>query len=335
MKKSSSISSGSLDKVKMRAYVSTMSNIGSFLTTALTILLVAIAVLLATAAVADEAQGDGPPLPVHTIEGGGGAAITPIAYLVNPGPAGTQFGLPAASFTYLHLLDKDLKTFSVTSTLFHRLELGYAAGLLDLGTLPRDIFSATGITIPNDLIVHNFSARLLAIQENQFGPLTPALTFAAHYKYNDEIDNINQDLGGALKTLGYDSNDGVDFMATATKAWPNFFGQTLITTFGLRVSEAIWNGYLGYCDNYHVTAEANAVLLLPHNFFLAYDYRGIPDAIKELGPLIRKETDWHAADLGWIANNNLSFVLFYGHVDNLVNSDNVDYAWALQVKYEF
>lgn len=41
--------------------------------------------LAATAA--EPAPGDGPPLPVHTIEGGGGAAITPIAYLVNPGPA--------------------------------------------------------------------------------------------------------------------------------------------------------------------------------------------------------------------------------------------------------
>ena len=289
--------------------------------------------LAATAA--EPAPGDGPPLPVHTIEGGGGAAITPIAYLVNPGPEGTRVGRPAVSYTYLDLDDKTLQTFSVTNTLFRRLELGYAAGLLDLGTLPRDILGATGVPIADDLVVHNLSARFLAVEENQYGPLTPALTATAHYKNNDEIDDINQQLGGALSTLGYASNDGVDFVMTASKAWPNFFAQTLITTLGLRYSEAIWNGYLGFTDDYKLSVEANAVLLLPHNFFLAYEYRGMPDAIGELGTLIRQETDWHAADLGYIASDQLTVVLFYGHVGNLVNTQDVDAAWALQAKFEF
>ena len=336
MKMSRSIFARDMNVVHLRAKGGDISNSIRFLSkTVLFGSLVCSAVFLPAAVAAEAAQSDGPPLPVHTIEGGGGAAITPIAYLVNPGPEGTQFGLPAVSYTYLNLEDKDLQTFSVTSTLFRRLEIGYAAGLLDLGTLPRDILSATGVAITDELIVHNVSARLLAVQENQFGPLTPALTFTAHYKYNDEIDDIDQDLGGVLSTLGYDSNDGVDFLVTATKAWPNFFGQTLITTLGLRFSEAIWNGYLGFADDYKVTAEANAVLLLPHNFFLAYEYRGMPDAIDELGTLVRDETDWHAADLGWIANDHLSLVLFYGHVGNLVNADDVNTAWALQAKFEF
>ena len=282
------------------------------------------------------ASDDGPPLPVHTIEGGGGAAITPIAYLVNPGPEGTKIGKPAFSYTYLDLKDKNLHTFSVTSTLFQRLELGYAAGRLDLGTLPRDLFTATGASVADDLLVHNLTARYMAVTENQFNEYTPALTLTAHYKYNDEIEGIDDRLGGVLTGLGYDSNDGVDFVLTASKAWPDFlFGQTVITTFGLRYSEAIWNGYLGFSDDYKLTAEANAVVLLPHNLFFAYEYRGMPDNISELGNLVRDETDWQAIDLGWIANDQLSVVLFYGVVGNLVNSKDVDAAWALQVKFEF
>ena len=37
----------------------------------------------------------GPPLPFHVIEGYGGGGITPIAYLVNPGPEGCFWGKPA------------------------------------------------------------------------------------------------------------------------------------------------------------------------------------------------------------------------------------------------
>lgn len=289
-----------------------------------------------TLADAESTGGDGPPLPVHTIEGGGGAAITPIAYLVNPGQEGNQVGRPAFSYTYLDLKDKNLHTFSATNTFFNRLELGYAAGWLDLGTLPRDLFSATGVAIDDEVLVHNLTARFNLVKENQFNTLTPALTVTAHYKYNDEIEEIDDRLGGALTSLGYDSDQSIDWVLTASKAWPELlFGQTAITTFGLRYSEAIWNGYAGFSDDYRLTAEANLIVLLPRNFFIAYEYRGMPDAIGELGTLIRDETDWHAVDLGWIANDQLSFVLFYGVVGNLVNTQNVDAAWALQAKFEF
>lgn len=292
--------------------------------------------ILLSAFVQSEASSDGPPLPVHTIEGGGAAAITPIAYLVNPGSEGTQFGKPAFSYTNLDLKDKRLQTFSITSTLFQRFELGYAAGRLSLGTLPGDLFDATGADVEDDLLVHNVIGRFAAIQENQFGPYTPAVTLTAHYKYNDEIEDIDDALSGALSALGYDSNDGVDFALTATKAWSNaLFGQTVITTVGARYTQAIWNGYLGYSDDYELTAEGNAVVLLPNNLFFAYEYRGMPDNIDELGSLVRDETDWHAVDLGWMPNKNTSVVLFYGVVGNLVNTNDVDAAWALQAKFEF
>lgn len=42
------------------------------------------------------------PLPLFTIDGVGGVVLTPIAYLVNPGPEGTDFALPSFGATYVN-----------------------------------------------------------------------------------------------------------------------------------------------------------------------------------------------------------------------------------------
>lgn len=279
---------------------------------------------------------EGPPLPVHTIEGGGGGAITPIAYLIDGDKANETFTMPSFSSTYLYLEDKDLITTSVTSTFLQRVELGYSFGALDLGTLPDDLRTATGVDIAEShLNMHTFSMRGQLIKENQFGNFTPSVVLGLQYKYNDRIDEINNRLGGALGSIGYDNNSSVDFSLTATKMIPEVFGHPLIATVGLRASEASWNGYLGFSDNYRVSAEANLVYLLPHNIFIAYEYRGMPDAYDEIPGLIHNETDWHAVDVGWIINNRMTLVGLFGVLDNLVNESSVNSAMAVQFKYEF
>jgi hypothetical protein len=60
----------------------------------------AIALAAAPCMAAEEAQApqtapsEGPPLPLHTIEGCGGGVIVPMAYLVNPPARGATFGNP-------------------------------------------------------------------------------------------------------------------------------------------------------------------------------------------------------------------------------------------------
>ena len=67
----------------------------------------------------------GPPLPIHNVEGVGGMAITPMAYLVNPGAKGTQIGLPSFSFTHVHAGSKTVQTFAITQTFLRRFELPF------------------------------------------------------------------------------------------------------------------------------------------------------------------------------------------------------------------
>ena len=184
----------------------------------------------------------GPPLPFHTIEGYGGGAITPMAYLVNPGDDCTLLGKPAAAMSFVGLGSKNLDALTFTETLYGRVELGYGADRLGLGSLPSAIQNATTVEIGHsDEWLHTWSIRGLLIKENDpvlkdlLGGLdVPAFTVGVHFKYNDSIADINNKLGGALNTIGYKNATGEDFTFTATKTFAKgFFGKPLITTAGL------------------------------------------------------------------------------------------------------
>ena len=64
-----------------------------------------------------------PPLPVHTVEGLGGGAITPMAYLDSPERMFQYgiFGKPAITMTYVNMDRKSLNVISVTETLGDRI----------------------------------------------------------------------------------------------------------------------------------------------------------------------------------------------------------------------
>ena len=62
-----------------------------------------------------------------------------MAYLVNAGDECTLFGKPAAAMSFVGLGSKNLDALTFTETLFGRVELGYGADRLGLGTLPSAI----------------------------------------------------------------------------------------------------------------------------------------------------------------------------------------------------
>lgn len=169
---------------------------------------------------AQDAPQEPPPLPLHGIEGSGGIFSTYSAYLVNPAKEGEIFGLPSAAVFYVNLgHSRDLRTFTITETLWDRVELGYGFDNFDLGDLPQDVHNTVGADIGDDYVnLHNFNVRVALLKEGDFEqPWVPALTAGVHYKYNDTIDDIDSDLGGALHGIGIENNDGVDFTLYATK----------------------------------------------------------------------------------------------------------------------
>ena len=117
---------------------------------------------------APPADEKGPPLPFITIEGTGGGAFTPMAYLVNPAGECDVWGKPSVATDYIGLGRKNLNSMMVTENLLGRVEFGFAADRLGLGTLPYDInrtvaTSAADIPVNNsDVWLYNFSVRGLA-----------------------------------------------------------------------------------------------------------------------------------------------------------------------------
>jgi hypothetical protein len=281
----------------------------------------------------------GTPLPVHTIEGYGGGAITPTAYLVNAGPKDELFGRPSIAGTYLWIgHGKNLETASITETLFGRLELGYGFNRFGIGDLRGAIQQNTGVDVgQNEVYLHNFNARFLAIEENSFNQeWLPAVTAGVQYKYNDGINSIDNKLGGALtNNFGLSDNQGVDVTLTASKTFGNVFGRPLIVSAGLRNSSAAWIGYLGFGDERSTTFEGN-VIYVPFDWLaLGYEYRQKSNPFNtEVAGLVGGEDDLHAVSAIFIPNKNLTIALVYGYLGTVANSDG-NHAYAVQVKWEF
>jgi hypothetical protein len=279
-----------------------------------------------------------PPLPLHTIEGVGGALFTPMAYLVNPEPECACLKCPAFAMSYANLGDKNLDAFTVTRMVGDRIEFGYGANRLGLGTLPMAIRDATTIDIEHsDIWLHHFNVRTLLVKEGTCvaGCAMPAITAGVHFKYNASIRNINGRLGGLLSGIGLRRENGEDFTLTATRTIPpTILGRPVIVTGGLRATQGAQLGLLGFGRDYYVTFEGSVACLATDRLVLAYEFRQKPDPYARIATVIEEEDSWHGFDVAVILSDQATFAAGYGIFGKVVNTD-VNSAWWLQLKYEF
>lgn len=275
----------------------------------------------------------GPPLPIHTIEGTGGAAITQMAYLVNPGPEGTAIGLPSLSYTFLKAGEKSVHSYALSQTFFRRIEFSYAANRVDLGDFDDDVRTATGLeTGRDDVYLHHLNLRGLLVEEKGW---VPAVTGGVHFKINQGIKSIDHNLGGTLRGLGYERSSGVDFTLVATKMFPDLaFGRPVITSLGLRWTQAAQIGWLGFGNDWATNIEANVACLVTDWLALVYEYRQKESPYSRLQNLVDREEDWHAIDVVWIINEHATLAAVWADLGNLANGVE-DCTWGVQFKYEF
>lgn len=277
----------------------------------------------------------GLPLPFHTIEGYGGGAITPIAYLVNGGGKNTAFGYPSVAVSYVNLGSKDLEAFTISETLFNRVELSYGADRFGVGGLRGALIKATHVDIGDEVWLHNFNARVALVDEGGFGQQwLPAVTVGAHYKYNADIARINSSLGNALGSIGYRHNSGEDFTLTISKTFPKVFDRPLNLTAGVRASQAADLGILGFSDKWSASFEGNIVYVPTDWLLVAYEFRQKSSPYGTIPGLVGDEDNWHALDVSWLVNKHATVVAGYGVFGTLANSEANSAFW-LQFKYEF
>jgi len=282
--------------------------------------------------------GDGPPLPLHTIEGVGGALVVPMAYLVNPGPEGTVFGKPAVSVTHLSLCSgKNLQVFAVTETFLRRIEIGYALNRFDLGSLPNAIKHLTGGAARirrQEVYLHHFNVRGLVIEENSWNLPLPAVVVGMQAKVNGGIAGMDDSTGGLLTSIGYERRNGIDFTIHASKTIPEIlFGRPLILTFGVRSSNASNIGLTGFGDECQVTVECDVATLITDNFALGYEFRQKNNPYDEAPGILGDEDDWHAIRVAYIVDDHFVIAGGWAYLGPVGNG--IDSAWGIQLKYEF
>ena len=281
-----------------------------------------------------------PPLPLHQIEGNGGIFSTLSAYLVNPPRDGEPVGRPAAGFSFVDLgYGRELYALTATETPWKRLELGFGYENFNLGDLPQDILHQTGLNVSDQTVsMFNANARLQILKENEFDQKwIPALTFGAHYKYNDTIHNVDHDLHGTLSSIGIRDNSGVDFTLYASKLL-TFLPRPVLLEAGGRATKGVWTGLAGFTEDYSYLFEGNIGVFVTDNLILAAEYRQMPNNYKPIvingETLVGKSSDWWTIDAAYIINKHWTVALGYGHFGQVLNHQ-ANGTWGITTKYEF
>lgn len=276
----------------------------------------------------------GAPLPLHNIEGNSGVFITSTAYLANPPEEGKWLGLPSMSISGAFIGEKDFQSYAITENLFGCVEVGYAGERLGLGDWSDDV-KAAGFNVSNSVMLHNLNTRVMTVKEGDFDcPWMPAITFGAHFKWNDGIDTIDDQLGGLCDTLGVDHTFGTELTAVASKTIANLLPRPVIISAGLRNGDAIHTGFLGFAGERKTTFEGSVIVFLTDQLAFASEYRQKSDLVDQCGDLVKAENDWWDLCLAYVIDDHLTISGGYANFGNVLNHREGN-VWAFQLKYEF
>lgn len=303
-----------------------------------------VAVLAATVVWAGEPPGQPvaeepaspPPLPLHSIEGFSGVFLTETAYLVNPPQEGSAIGLPVVGTHWTQINEKELFGATLTVNLFGRAELGYSYQRLSLGDWDNKVERATGLRIGDEAVqLHTVGARLMVLREGEWDTTwVPALTFGVRYKKNTDIADIDDDLLGTAKALGVDDDEGIDVTLMASKTFAGILPKPFILSAGVRATEAINAGFVGFSDDYSYVFEGNAIFFITDRLVFAAEYRQMPHELKRLGDLVKPEDDWWSVAFAYVCTNNLTVTAGFANVGRVLDGED-DFAWLGQIKWEF
>lgn len=276
------------------------------------------------------------PLPPLSIEGSSGIFLTGGAGIANLPEGDRIIGKPSFAFSGVKIGDKNLASFSASTNFFKRIELSYSYQRLGLGDFPHDVRKATGISIAESSIVHTAGLHAILVREGAFGaPWLPSIGAGVSYKKNETIENINDDLGGLLNTLGYKKDHGVDYTIMATKTLPaRWLPRPVIISGGVRNTKAILGGFGGFGGDRHTVFEGNAICLLTKRLVLAGEYRQMPHELRTMGRLIRREDSWWSLALAYVVNEHLTATVGFAHLGRVLN-DHYRFCPLGQVKWEF
>ena len=200
--------------------------------------------------------------------------------------------------------------------------------------------AARSIINQDEVQLHNFNARFQILKEGEFDQKwIPAVTAGVHYKYNDGISEINNELKETpVRTCWQcwrSSRQQTAWISRSTpprcsrncraRCWWNSAGARP------RASGTDW------ADSPTVTSfvfEGNVVVFVTGNFALAAEYKQQPRDYTAIGSLVGKEGDWWTLDAAYVVNKHLTLAAGYGHFGNVLNNE-ANGVWGITTKWEF
>jgi hypothetical protein len=233
-------------------------------------------------------------VPLNNLEGVGGVAFNPLAYLAGNGASDPNnkgpLGLPQFGAWYVHLGDVDIDwtTIGAAETLFDRVEVSYG----------REIIGWSG----NESITkNNLGAKVLLLPE---GDILPAVS-----------------VGGVWKSTTFDvpvgvDDSGYDVYAVATKLIKALPRPVLLSG-GAISTEGRTLGVLGFDEDRDIALFGNVDVLPLDNVALGVEYRqgaSFDDF---------KNANYWNAHAAWFANKNLTLVAAYVNTGDETATDKV------------
>jgi hypothetical protein len=234
-------------------------------------------------------------------------------------------------FGYINLgHELNLEAFTLTESPFKRLELGFGWDRLGLGDLPQVLGIAT-----HEVDLYNANARFQILKEGEFDQKwLPAVTAGVHYKYNDGIIDVNNEVGGALANVAHITHhEGVDFTLYASKLFTQL-PRPVLVELGGRATEAVWEGLGGFTGKYNYEFEGNVVTFVTPSIALAAEYKEQPRDYSPIGNVVRRESDWWTLDAAYVVNKHFTIAAGYGNFGNVLNHE-ANGVWGITTKWEF
>ncbi|MFC1684365.1 DUF3034 family protein [Pseudomonadota bacterium] len=314
--------------------------------------------LLASAMLLPFGQSAFAGIPLLNIDGEGGGAIVPWAYISNP----TDGGVGAAASMWTWVSDSyTINFWPVAVTIGDSLELGVAYQNLDTSTLRDDLkgdsFAALGAQL--DIGMDNVQmvtthAKYQFLKETD---TMPAMAVSVSYKKAIDVDELSDNLtddvralGGpfaaapnVLEWMGVDDDDGYEVSLMATKLWKTKI--PILTAVNLRYTQANQLGFLGFSDDWSLNPEVTIAFLPEPNVAVGIEYKRKPDELKSVNDYIGadvhelrdytfEESDFIDVFAVYFPTPKLSIAAGVANIGNVVHRET-NAIWAFNINYDF
>jgi len=259
--------------------------------------------------------------PFNNLEGVGGVAFNPLAYLADSGEEFIKvddtnvLAKPRFGAWYVNLPDAkiDWTAFGVATTLLKRLEVSYGYETVAWENHPT-------------FHKNNIGAKLLVLKENAFDTkFVPAFSIGTIYK--NTSNKSLRDLGNTDRR-----SSGQDWYAVTTNT-VNLLPVPVILSGGVLSTQEFVTGVLGFSNKRKLTGFANIDIVLPYGFVVGYEFKqGARFSNAE-------NTNYWDAHLAWIPNKNLTLIAAYtgtGDYDKTGNTrTGLGDGFVLSAQYAF